>query len=110
MSDAFRQLTGRIEEGRFRFGYAYNPQVGLVMVGGEGGSDTYLSESTLDGVNVDSSTVAEFGEELYENCLVSVNETTLLSLGGNSLNDKDRTIAIHTIGNSGWEVGAARTT
>ncbi len=92
-----------MSEDRCQFGYALNSQFGLIMVGGYGGSqDTFPSESTTDGITIDSSTIAEFGEILYSNCLVNVNDTTLISFGGDRTNG--RRIAMHTIGNSEWEV------
>ncbi len=73
------------------------------MVGGYGDSHTFPSESTTNGVNIDNSTFAEFGEHIYGNCLVNVNNTTLISFGGYP-SQNYRKIAMHTIGNSGWEV------
>ncbi len=100
----FRHATGQMTEGRDNFGYALNSQLGLVMVGGYNGTCTALpSESTSDGINVDSSAVAEFGDLIYANCLVNVNDTTLISFGG--FGGNYRRIAVHTIGNSAWEVG-----
>ena len=101
--NCFRHLTSQMSEGRYWFGYTLNSQFGLVMVGGIGNSDTFPSESTTDGINIDSSSVAEFGEQVSGNCLVNVNDTTLISFGG-----YDGRIAVHTIGNSEWEVRNSR--
>ncbi len=67
---SFRHVTGQMSEGRMNFGHALNSQLGLVMVGGFGDTFTgeYPSESTVDGISIDSSAVAEFGAEVYTNC------------------------------------------
>ncbi len=95
-----------MSEGKSEFGYALNSQVGLAMVGGNNGTYYALtSESTTDGINIDSSAVADFEECIYGNCLVSVNESMLLSLGGVAIYyQNEKRIAVHTIGNGEWEV------
>ncbi len=74
------------------------------MVGGYNGEVYILpSESTTDGVFVDSSAVAAFGSAGYTSCLVNVNETTLILFGGDP-SPHYRGISLHTIGSSEWEV------
>ncbi len=100
--------TGQMLVGRYGFGYALNSQLGLVMVGGFNVAGNALpSESTTDGINVDSNAVAGFGDFIYANCLVNVNDTTLISFGGVPSDNNGRRIAVHTIGNSAWEVGTS---
>ncbi len=91
-----------MQEGRLFFGYALNSQVGLVMVGGWGRSDYFPSESTTDGIHISKGAVAAFGDEVYENCLVSADQT-LISFGGNY--NKQR-IAKYTLGHDQWEVSS----
>ncbi len=62
---------------------------------------TNTAESTLDGTNMDISTIPDFGDAIHGNCLVTVNETTIISFGGRS---NSRRIALLTIGNSEWQV------
>ncbi len=92
-----------LSEGRSIFGHTLNPQLGLIMVGGAGISPPYASESTKDGIIIDGNTVAPFGEQVYGHCLVSVNETTLISFGGEESTNY-RKIAVNTIGSGDWEV------
>ncbi len=100
-----RRLTGEMAEARQNFGYALNSQVGLAMVGGYiGHAEAVSSESTADGVHIDSGSVAEFGTYVSNNCLASLNASTLISFGGNTLDGVSRKIDVHTLGSSGWEV------
>ncbi len=65
---------------------------------------TPTAESTTDGINLDTTSIPDFDEPVHAGCLVAVNETTIISFGGNSpLNSMK--IAVFTIGNSEWEVG-----
>ena len=93
-----------MSEGRSNFGYALNSRLGLVMVGGEGDSDTFPSESTQNGIKVDNRTAAGFPEKIYANCLVNVNETTVISFGGYPPSVNGRKIAVYTIGDKTWKV------
>ncbi len=64
---------------------------------------TATAESTTDGVNMDTMSVPAFMADVYANCLVTVNETTIISFGGlGSLNL--RRVAVFTTGSSAWEV------
>ncbi len=89
--------------GRYDFGHTLNSQVGLVMVGGTTDSGSPPTESTIDGIGIDNSTVAELEDHVYANCLASVDDATLISFGGlPAVNYRD--INVHTIGSGGWEV------
>ena len=62
---------------------------------------TFSSESTTDGINFDTSSVPDFGEDVYGNCVLTINETTIISFGGEF---NERRVAVFTTGNSAWEV------
>ena len=57
--------------------------------------------STFDGINFDTSTVPDFpeGVEDHHNCLVALDDDTLLSIGGSGYDDR---VLRYTIGDSGW--------
>ena len=95
-----RSESGQLSQERSYAGSALNPALGLVIVGSISPT-TSTSDATTDGINIDATSVADFGDDVYGNCLVSVNETTLISIGGRN---HDRKISILTIGNSAWEV------
>ncbi len=99
----FRHLSGNLTYWRYQYGQTFNPLVGLVMVGGY--TPTLASESTLDGVIISVSAVPDFDEYVYANCLVNVNDTTMISFGGEQAINNGRKIAVHTLGNDRWEVG-----
>ncbi len=97
----FRFNTSRLSEPRSYAGSSLHPSLGLVMVGSYRPT-TSSAESTLDGFAIDTESVPGYGDIIYANCLVSVNDTTLISFGGESPNR--RTIAVFTVGNSEWQV------
>ena len=70
---------------------------------GSTGNYTPTAESTTDGITMDTTSVPDFDVEVHGSCLVTVNETTIISFGGNSPANSKK-IAIYTIGNSQWEV------
>ena len=100
----FRSKTGRLSEARYGFGYALNPDHGLVMVGGRGLDDTFATESTTDGINMTSSAVASIRKEVYFSCMVSVGNT-LISFGGRSTG---RRISVLKIGDTEWKVSSRK--
>ena len=77
-------------DGRFLPGFAYNGAMGLVMAGGRyaGGH----VERTRDGVTFQA--MPPLPVELFYNCMVSVDNATLLSVGGANYNS------------SGWPTNA----
>ncbi len=77
-----------------------NSQAGLVMVGLSPGADL-VAETTTAGVEFRTDLfAAQFGY-IFVNCLVSVNDTTLINFGGS---DYGYDIATHTVGDDGWQV------
>ncbi len=64
---------------------------------------TSSAESIVDGAIMDTETVPDFRENVAGNCLVTVNETTLISFGGDD--QTERRIAVLNIGDSEWTVG-----
>ncbi len=71
-----------MSEARGDGGSAHNSRLGLVMVGGAYGLSS--TEYTSDGATIGASQVADFGQDVTNNCVVSVNDTTLISFGGSS--------------------------
>ena len=76
MSD-FRMSTAR----RWAAG-AYDPQLGLVISGGIGGSGSSSAEKTLDGITF--STLPSMPGSLYEHCLVSLQNGNIFATGRSS--------------------------
>ncbi len=100
---AFRSLTGELSDARSYAGSSLHPTLGLVMVGGLQFVPIQTAESTTDGITVDNSTIPDFGQNVHGNCLVSVNETTIISFGGVDWWN-DLTIAVFTLGDFEWQV------
>ncbi len=107
-SNLFRRFeTAVLSENRLHSGHALHPTLGLLMVGGLHYSPAggFSSDSTVDGETVDSTAVPDLDEAVYGNCVVAVNETTVISFGGVG-NAGPKSIATFTIGDDSWKVNA----
>lgn len=79
--------TGDMLNEREHSGFAYNSAMGLVMAGGQGpGEAGKTVESTIDGSTFQ--TLAPMLITNYYHCLVSIDDNTLLSIGGDIAADK----------------------
>ena len=79
--------SGDMIDERENSGFAYNNVMGLVMAGGQGPGDAGESvESTVDGSTFQPLT--QMPVTNYYHCLVSVDDDTLLSIGGEIAADK----------------------
>ena len=99
---SLRTKSGLLVQSRRYTGVSLHSTLGLVMVGSSD-PDTASAESTTDGITMDTTSVPDFDETVHANCLVTVNETTIISFGGNSPLNSNK-IAVLTIGNPQWEV------
>ncbi len=97
-----RSQSGQLSQSRQYAGGSLHPTLGLVMVGSSD-PDTASAESTVDGINMDTTTVPDFDREVHANCMVTANETTIISLGGDASGNGDK-VSVFTLGKSEWEV------
>ncbi len=97
----FRFLSGRMTGSREYPSGVLHPRLGLVLVGGDNSLAT--AESTLDGATLDTETVADFDDGIYGNCLVAVDQDTIISFGGYQ-DVHSRRVARFTVGDDCWEV------
>ncbi len=81
MIHSCRTTSGTMNAEHSYPGFTFLPSVGLIVTG-SWNPQNGVSETTLDGATIDTTSVPNLPDVDGQNCLVSVDDNTIISMGG----------------------------